>query len=146
MPTRAIGTSIHRTSHSYSQSSPRLGWCAIGDPIHLYFGSTGGISMRDRYRRGWTVLLAGAMAALVSVAFMDARGFCLDAKPCNAARPSSSGGALQALLDGNTRWASGKPAQIGSSLARRTCLAKEGQTPYAAILSCSDSRVPPELI
>jgi carbonic anhydrase len=54
--------------------------------------------------------------------------------------------ALQASLDGNTRWASGKQTQIGNSLARRECVSKEGQTPYAAILSCSDSRVPPELI
>jgi carbonic anhydrase len=102
--------------------------------------------MRDRYREGWRVLLASALVTMASVALIDARGFCLEAKPCNAARPSSSGAALQALLDGNTRWAAGKPTQIGNSLARRVCVTREGQTPYAAILSCSDSRVPPELI
>ena len=34
----------------------------------------------------------------------------------------------------------------GSDFARRTLVANEGQKPIAAILSCADSRVPPELL
>lgn len=53
--------------------------------------------------------------------------------------------ALQLLRDGNARFVSanyGKP-DIGQS--RRTELTK-GQHPFAVIVSCSDSRVPPELV
>lgn len=65
---------------------------------------------------------------------------------CNEARPPSPATALQALLNGNERWASGKSRHPGKDFARRECVYAEGQTPFAAILSCSDSRVPPELI
>ena len=56
------------------------------------------------------------------------------------------GNALKALLEGNARWAEGKSVHPHSDLARRTSVAKEGQKPFAAILSCADSRVPPELL
>jgi carbonic anhydrase len=53
--------------------------------------------------------------------------------------------ALQRLIDGNERFLRGKarfPTVCKETLAD---LAK-GQRPYARILGCSDSRVPPELI
>jgi carbonic anhydrase len=53
--------------------------------------------------------------------------------------------ALRRLIDGNTRFISGHarfPTVCKETLA---ALAKE-QHPYATILGCSDSRVPPELI
>jgi len=65
---------------------------------------------------------------------------------CNEARPGSPAAALQALLDGNSRWTSGTTRHPGQDLSRRTCVFANGQTPFAAILSCSDSRVPPELL
>jgi carbonic anhydrase len=65
---------------------------------------------------------------------------------CNEARPPSPSAAVKALVDGNERWASGKPLHSGRDFARRECVAEEGQTPFAAILSCADSRVPPELL
>ena len=34
----------------------------------------------------------------------------------------------------------------GEDAGRRTCVAENGQTPFAGIISCSDSRVPPELV
>ncbi len=57
----------------------------------------------------------------------------------------SAGEALQRLIDGNRAFASGKlnvpatPPELLAALARE-------QRPYATILGCSDSRVPPELI
>lgn len=54
--------------------------------------------------------------------------------------------ALQKLMDGNKRYVENK--MIGNKLCdlpTRTSLAKS-QKPYAIILSCSDSRVPPEMI
>ena len=51
---------------------------------------------------------------------------------------------LKNLLDGNQRFISGKLSQKDLAV-RRTELVK-GQAPGAVVLSCSDSRVPPELI
>ena len=54
--------------------------------------------------------------------------------------------ALQKLMEGNKRFVESKMTACGESNAvARDKLAK-GQKPYAIILSCSDSRVPPELI
>ncbi len=54
--------------------------------------------------------------------------------------------ALQKLMDGNKRYVESKLNTCGETTASaREKLAKT-QKPYAIILSCSDSRVPPELI
>lgn len=52
---------------------------------------------------------------------------------------------LQRLKEGNRRFRTGLPASIDTSTARRLDLA-QGQAPMAAVLSCSDSRVPPEIV
>jgi carbonic anhydrase len=63
----------------------------------------------------------------------------------NPVRPSSADAALARLVAGNARFVSGTARfptvqkQVLASLAKR-------QNPYATILGCSDSRVPPELI
>jgi len=53
--------------------------------------------------------------------------------------------ALRRLLSGNDRFARGWTRFAGVPQEMLTNLAK-GQQPYATILGCSDSRVPPELI
>lgn len=53
--------------------------------------------------------------------------------------------ALQRLLEGNQRYVQGKAAHPDQNLERRAELAK-GQAPFAIILTCSDSRVSPELL
>ncbi|HWR45144.1 carbonic anhydrase [Sporomusa sp.] len=53
--------------------------------------------------------------------------------------------AQQMLVDGNKRFTSEKYADSQIGQARRTELVK-GQHPFAVIVSCSDSRVPPELL
>ncbi|MBI3397640.1 MAG: carbonic anhydrase [Deltaproteobacteria bacterium] len=53
--------------------------------------------------------------------------------------------ALSKLVDGNKRFVEGKQVQKDIGNTRRTELTK-GQQPFAVILSCSDSRVPPEHI
>jgi carbonic anhydrase len=71
------------------------------------------------------------------------------ASSCFATEPTSAepNDALKRLLDGNARFVAGKSnVPLGSDLiARRAVLTKE-QKPFAVVLSCSDSRVPPELI
>lgn len=53
--------------------------------------------------------------------------------------------ALQKLKDGNLRFVTAKHRHTGDSLGDVKKLAA-GQKPYAIILTCSDSRVPPELL
>jgi carbonic anhydrase len=53
--------------------------------------------------------------------------------------------ALQRLVDGNRRFASGSPQHNILSQERLASLTA-GQSPFAVILGCADSRVPPELV
>lgn len=53
--------------------------------------------------------------------------------------------ALQQLMEGNLRYAQGNASHPHQSLERRAELVS-GQHPFAVILGCSDSRIPPELI
>lgn len=52
---------------------------------------------------------------------------------------------LQKLIDGNKRYVASKPLHPNQNTERRNEIAKM-QNPLAIILSCSDSRVPPEII
>ena len=53
--------------------------------------------------------------------------------------------ALVRLLEGNLRYVTEQPSQEDRGPARRAEIAK-GQHPFAAIVSCADSRVPPEIL
>jgi carbonic anhydrase len=53
--------------------------------------------------------------------------------------------ALQRLIEGNQRYADMRPLHPHQSLTHRQSLL-QGQHPFAAVLSCSDSRVPSEII
>jgi len=91
------------------------------------------------FRSGAVILIAVAcgLAVLRSAKVGVTRGI---ARP----RPGPAD-ALQRLLDGNRRFAAGMKPRADVSARRRAELAF-GQEPIAAIVSCSDSRVPPELI
>jgi carbonic anhydrase len=53
--------------------------------------------------------------------------------------------ALALLKEGNERFVAGNPVQSAQGRERRLEIAR-GQTPFAVLVSCSDSRVPPELL
>ena len=53
--------------------------------------------------------------------------------------------ALQKLMEGNQRYVDGKMTHPQQSAERRKEVA-QGQTPFAVILGCADSRTPPEVI
>jgi carbonic anhydrase len=54
-------------------------------------------------------------------------------------------GLKQKLIDGNKRFVASQVTHPNSSASRREEVAK-GQHPFAIIVSCSDSRVPPEIL
>lgn len=87
-------------------------------------------------RRG---LFLGA-AAFACTAALPAGRALAQATPQNAISPDA---ALKRIMDGNGRYAAGPAACIDYS-GRRAALA-QGQHPVAAIVSCADSRVAPEL-
>ena len=67
----------------------------------------------------------------------------------NASEPTSvnTDDALKRLLDGNARFVAGKSDELnGSKLIERRAALTKDQKPFAVIVSCSDSRVPPEFV
>ena len=54
--------------------------------------------------------------------------------------------ALQQLIDGNRRFAEGRMTSFDEDLDILKAKTVEKQEPFAAVLSCADSRVPVELI
>jgi carbonic anhydrase len=59
---------------------------------------------------------------------------------------TSAADALQRLRDGNRRFVNGEPENADSVTEARRAELVAGQDPFAVILSCSDSRVPVELV
>ena len=58
----------------------------------------------------------------------------------------SADAALKALKEGNERYTQAKQTHPNAGKDRRTATTVNGQSPFASILSCSDSRVPLEII
>lgn len=54
--------------------------------------------------------------------------------------------ALRKLVEGNRRFATHHMLHPDETVQRRVNLALKGQHPFAIVLSCSDSRVPPEIV
>jgi carbonic anhydrase len=68
------------------------------------------------------------------------------ADPAHPDQPTiSPAEAISKLKEGNGRYTSGNLQHPGQTAERRTELAKT-QHPFATIISCSDSRVPPEIV
>jgi carbonic anhydrase len=85
------------------------------------------------------VRLAGAAAMLTGL------GVTLGRPPAARAAGPTPDEALTRLVEGNKRYVAGKPTRPTQSAKRRGALTG-GQAPFATILGCADSRVPPELV
>ncbi|KAB0494835.1 carbonic anhydrase [Pseudomonas vancouverensis] len=82
---------------------------------------------------------AAALSGIVSVKPAHAAPVAAPPKPQNAITPDQ---ALERLIAGNTRYIQGV-TQRQNFLPERAALV-EGQNPFAAVLSCADSRIAPE--
>lgn len=86
-----------------------------------------------------TVSMGTGLTFLSPLLAVDADLTAADAIPADAKE------AIKRLVTGNKRFVAGKPLHNRSATEVRKELAG-GQQPFAAILGCSDSRVPAELV
>jgi carbonic anhydrase len=85
-------------------------------------------------------------SCFVIVGLLSANQFAGAADPAHSDQPSvAPAEAISKLKEGNSRYTSGNLQHPGQTTERRTELAKT-QHPFAGIVSCSDSRVPPEIV
>jgi carbonic anhydrase len=93
-------------------------------------------------RRFLGTAVGGTLAGMVAAAAMEF------ASPSSALAQSTltPDAALQQLMDGNRRFVSGRLTAHGQDLAILRNKTSEKQEPFAAVLSCADSRVPVELV
>jgi carbonic anhydrase len=101
------------------------------------------MSDKDLSRRGflWTGV-KGAIAATALGAAWPARASAQRTLPF----PDTPDAALQALLDGNKRFVDKRLTSFDEDLTILKQNTVEKQEPFAAVLSCADSRVPVELV
>jgi carbonic anhydrase len=65
--------------------------------------------------------------------------------PVRTVHAAGADDALRRLLEGNARYLRGD-LRYGERLAEQRLASAAGQHPFAAVLGCSDSRVPPQLV
>ena len=101
------------------------------------------ISDKASSRRGFLgMAMGGTLAGLVTAAGMEFTA----PRPTPAQSKLTPEAALQELIDGNRRFAAGRPTAHELDLTILKHNAIEKQEPFAALLSCADSRVPVELV
>ena len=85
-------------------------------------------------------------ACFIAVSVLGTNQFGRAADPTHPAQPAvAPAEAISKLKEGNGRYASGNLQHPGQTTERRAELAKS-QHPFAIIVGCSDSRVPPEIV
>jgi carbonic anhydrase len=84
--------------------------------------------------------------ALLLILLMYAAGLATPAGATGPAPGISADDALRLLQEGHARYLEGKPRHPHQGRERRALTTAQGQHPLAAVLSCSDSRVPVEII
>lgn len=99
--------------------------------------SDGELSRRQLLQMGLTTAAAGALTSGLGLAFPT------EAQAQSNLTPDA---ALSELMEGNKRFTSGRLTAHDQDLAILKQHTEEKQEPFAAVLSCADSRVPVELV
>lgn len=125
--------SERRCSEKYPVSAPNSNRNEVGMRL----------SNRDSSRRRFLQMtMGGTLAGLATAAGME---FVVP-HPVLAQSKLSPDAALQELMDGNRRFTTGRQTAHEHDLAILKEKTIEKQEPFAAVLSCADSRVPVELV
>jgi carbonic anhydrase len=101
----------------------------------------GSAKLQSRWRFLQTAM-GGVAAGLVTAAGVEFAS----PRPVRAQSNLSPDAALQELMDGNRRFISGRLTSFSEDLAILKQNTIDKQEPFAAVLSCADSRVPVELV
>lgn len=83
--------------------------------------------------------IAGTAAVLAGASIMSPR-------PASAQSTLTPDEALKAMMDGNARYVAGQLQSLNEDLSILKAKTAEKQEPFAAVLSCADSRVPVEFV
>jgi carbonic anhydrase len=111
--------------------------------VDSFCGLDPGVSKKDSSRRRFLQMTVGGTAAgLVSAAGMDF----VTPRRALAQTTLSPDASLKKLMDGNKRFTAERPTACEQYLAILKQHTIEKQEPFAAVLSCADSRVPIELV
>lgn len=94
-------------------------------------------SRRQMIQTGLTTAAAALLAGGLDLTFSS---------PAQAQSALTPDAALNDLMEGNKRYTSGKMTSFEHDLAILKQHTEEKQEPFAAVLSCADSRVPVEII
>lgn len=84
--------------------------------------------------------------AIAGTAMVLAGAAVMRAQPASAQSTLTPEAALKALMDGNQRYVGGQLQSLNEDLAILKAKTAEKQEPFAAVLSCADSRVPVEFV
>jgi carbonic anhydrase len=85
-------------------------------------------------------------SCLIAVSLLGAIQFGFAADPAHSEQPAvAPAEAISKLKEGNGRYTSGNLQHPGQTAERRAELIKS-QHPFAAIIGCADSRIPPEIV
>lgn len=113
-------------------------------PAHGHDHPVAPMARRDFLRRAGAAGLVVASASALA-GWNTGLGAALVRAPSADAPPADPQAALARLVAGNRRFVRGNVRHPFNSDERRRASA-EKQTPFAAVLCCSDSRVPPEMV
>jgi carbonic anhydrase len=127
---------------SHKNSQPNSCGCGLyATSIERDGRSPGGpsaLSRRSLLRAG----VAGSTAALLAAAGLDLAA----PRPAFGQSVITPDAALKQMMDGNQRFIDKQLISFDEDLAELKQNTAEKQTPFAAVLSCADSRVPTELV
>lgn len=88
----------------------------------------------------------GFLCAAIAGTAMALGATATSVRPATAQSTLTPGEALQALVDGNERYVGGQFQSLNEDLSILKAKTAEKQEPFAALLSCADSRVPVEFV